>query len=185
MSTGLRRVMNVAAGAATVGTLALGGAWLSDRAHRWDAPRWEPRAFVRLHSARRGGGDAWDRGTPSGARWVMPVNPRCEHCMATLHRLDATWAQGAWKPELIALIVDTPRRPREGALARIPTDQIWWDVHDLWRGRWGHRLYGELIQFDGAGRFVRTVLAEDIIRSGRLPLPDESMAPATPDREGG
>ena len=82
-------------------------------------------------------------------------------------------------------IVDAPRRPREGALARIPTDQIWWDVHDLWRGRWGHRLYGELIQFDGAGRFVRTVLAEDIIRSGRLPLPDESMAPATPDREGG
>lgn len=181
MSARLRLITNLGAGLATLGALALGGAWLADRAHRWEQPAWQPRAFVRLErgTAVRLGAVAAPSDRPgSRDRWVMPVNPRCSHCMTTLRRLHETWSQRAWEPDLITLIVDTPVRPGEDALVPIPTAQVWWDARGIWRGRWGHRLYGEIIQFDGAGRFVRTVLAQDLVRRRRLPLPTDTHAPA-------
>ncbi len=177
MSARLRSTMNLAAGAATIGALLLGGVWLSDRAHRWERPAWRHRSFIRLQ------GEA--RGEPAaGGRWVMAVNPRCGHCLATLARLHVAWARRGGRPDLITLIVDTPERPGPAALRPIPTTQIWWDAQGIWRRRWGHRLYGEVIQFDGAGRFVRTVLADDIFGRSRPPRSGEPLAPATP-QEGG
>src|SRR5262249_20104272 len=130
MTHGLRWTTAAAAGALSLGVLALGGAWLADRAHPWDTPGLRPRAFVRLQRATRaadGGAAVTERSGPRD-RWVVAVNPRCGHCMATLRRLHQTWSQRAWKPELVTLIVDTTGRPEAGDLVRIPTAQIWWDA---------------------------------------------------------
>lgn len=177
MTTRLRTTMNLAAGVMALGALLLGGSWLADRAHRWEKPEWRHRSFVLL------------RGATGGARagvatWLVAVNPRCPHCVAALPALRAAWDRNGWRDDLAALIVDTPHRPEAEALRRIPTDQVWWDRNGVWRRRWGHRLYGELIQFDGSGRFVRTALAADILRHGWLPQPCVPLAPAT-RKEGG
>jgi hypothetical protein len=173
----LRTTMNLAAGAVTLGALLLGGAWVADRAHRWESPEWRHRSFVRL------------RGTSASASagvstWVVAVNPRCPHCVAALAQLRATWDRNRWRDDLAALIVDTPRRPGAQALQRIPIAQVWWDRDGVWRRRWGHRLYGELLQFDGSGHFVGTGLAPDILRRSHLPQACVPLAPVT-RKEGG
>ena len=177
MTTRLRATMNLAAGAMTLGALVLGGSWWADRAHRWESPAWRHPSFVRLRGA-AGGSRA---GVPT---WVVTVNPRCPHCVAALARLRVMWDGDGGREELAALIVDTPRRPGAGVLRRIPTDQVWWDRLGIWRRRWGHRLYGELMQFDGSGRLVRTTLAADIPRRSRLPQHRVPLAPAS-RKEGG
>jgi hypothetical protein len=172
MSSRLRTAMNLAAGAMTLGALLLGASWFADRAHRWESPEWRHPSFVRL---RGGTGDAH----AAVATWVVAVNPRCPHCVGALAQLRARWDHDGWRGELATLIVDTPHRPGAEALRRIPIDQVWWDRNGVWRRRWGHRLYGEMIQFDASGRFVRTVLAADILRRSRLPQPRVPLAPAT------
>ncbi len=169
MTAALRWAMNLAAGLLALGTLALGGTWLLDRVRGWEEPAWRPRAFVRLRGAPGGGGG-------EQALWVMAVNPRCGHCLSTLRRTNAAWSRRGWRPQLAVLIVDTPRPPGASTLAAIPTSQIWWDAAGIWRKRWGHRLYGELLQFDAAGRWARTMSADDLLRRRTLPAPlDDSL----------
>lgn len=174
MSAPLRTTINLAAAAATLSVILLGGSWLADRAHRWETPEWRHRFFVRL----RDGPHAASAGAPT---WVMAVNPRCPHCLGTLARLHADWERRGRQQELVSLIVDTPVRPSAEAVRAVPTSQVWWDRNGIWRRRWGHRIYGELMQFDGSGRFVQTLQTNDV--PGH-PRPRDPTAPAT-TREGG
>lgn len=177
MSARLRSTMNLAAGAALLGALVLGGMWLRDRTHRWESPRWRDGDFVQL----RGGARAAHAGA---AMWVIPVNPRCSHCVTTLSRLHAAWVRGGWGENLIVLVVDTPDRPDAAALRAIPSEEVWWDRDGIWRRRWGHRVYGELLEFDRSGSCARTVTAEEILRSPELPGRHAPPAPAN-SQEGG
>ncbi len=172
MSAPLRIAMNLAAAAALAAALLLGALWLGDRAHRWERPRWEGGSFVPLRAGPRVVGEAQPL-------WVVPVNPRCRHCLTTLRRLHVAWARQARPEELIALIVDTRARPPAALLRAVPPVPVWWDRRGIWRRRWGHRLYGELIQFDATGRFVRTAAAGEVLRSARRPAPTQPSAPAT------
>lgn len=170
MSAPLRWTLNAAAVAALLGALLLWLAWRADRSHRWETPRWQPRAFVPLKGEPGPAGE-------SATRWVMAINLRCGHCLSALDRTQAAWAERNWQPELGALVVDTPRRPTPPALRAIPAARVWWDSRGIWRRRWGHRVYGELLQFDRSGRCLRVVTASDLLRGSRLP---ESEAPAVP-----
>jgi len=154
-----------AASAASLAVLALGGVWLADRTHRWERPVWRHPSFVRLR------GDP----TPREPVWVIAVNPRCRHCVAALARVRARWQTCGHAGGLASLIVDTPVRPGAAAMAALPTTEVWWDRRGIWRRRWGHRLYGELMEFDAAGRFVRSVPAL-AVADPRDPCDD---APAT------
>jgi hypothetical protein len=177
MSRALRWAANLAAGGAVLVALALGLAWLGDRSRRWETPAWSDRSFVAL----RAGAVRRER----EVRWVMAVNLRCPHCLVTLGRTHAAWTERGWQPALAVLVVDTPERLEPAALRGIPTAQVWWDSRGIWRRRWGHRIYGEILQFDRSGRHVRTVTADDILRRSRLPGPDAANAPADRPREGG
>jgi hypothetical protein len=177
MSARLRSATNLAAGAALLGALVLGGLWVRDRTHRWETPRWSESDFVRLR-----GGPGDDRA--AAGTWVIAVNPRCARCMNTLSLVHAAWTRNRWPEALIVLIVDTSRRPGAAVVGAFPPGQVWWDRAGIWRRRWGHRIYGELIQFDGGGRIIRTVTAHDILRRRLLPRPGEPLAPAD-RKEGG
>ncbi|HKQ58690.1 MAG TPA: hypothetical protein VJY35_12545 [Candidatus Eisenbacteria bacterium] len=135
MSTG-RGWMPLVATAWIAGTLALGGLWLADRGRRWEEPHWPDPSFVAL------------RGAPAqGPIRVIAVNPSCSRCLESL-RIRA----GA--DDRVALIVDTPRRPGVEMLRAIPAVAVVWDRGGVWRARWGHRVYGEILDFDAAGRLV-------------------------------
>lgn len=170
MRTRLRMAIDAAAAAALASALILGALWLHDSTRRWEEPRWESGSFDLLRAGALTPGARALRGT-----WVAPVNPRCGHCLNTLRRIYHTWAMRVAPPRLVALIVDTPARPRAAALRPIPPIAVWWDHDGIWRRRWGHRLYGELIEFDAAGRFVRTAAVSEFLKSA----PVESFAPAT------
>lgn len=154
MSARPRVATNLAAVGLAVGVLALGAWWWADRAHRWERPAWRHRSFVPL----RGEAGA----SPGTTTWVMAVNPRCPHCLTALVRLHAAWRTRAPEEKLVSLIVDTPVRPEPRTLRAVPTEQIWWDRDGIWRRRWGHRLYGELMRFDAAGRWVATHAPGDV-----------------------
>lgn len=169
--------MDLVAGASAIAVVLLGGWWASDRARRWERPRWSSESFELLR--------AMPRVEPRGeAQWVVVVNPRCPSCLETLWRLHGTWARHAAGEELVALIVDTPVRPDPRALHRLPPISVWWDRENRWRRRWGHRLYGELIQFDGSGRYQRTIPADEAPRIRGSRAPGDSTAPAL-ERRGG
>ena len=154
MSPPMRFATHLLAGLFLAGTLALGWAWHRDRSRSWEEPRWTPEAFVPLRAGqRRGGPDTW----------MVSVNLRCSRCLATLRRIAAAQGADPGAPQVAALIVDTPARPAPEAVRRLPPVPVWWDRDGVWRRRWGHRLYGELIQFDAAGRFHRTLAAEDAL----------------------
>ena len=172
MSAALRVVVNAGAGAVLVGTLALGAAWFRDRSRHWEAPRWPSAGFV---AVRREGTGA----VAGGGTWVAVVNPRCARCVATLRGLHDRWRRAARGERLVVLIVDAPGRPVADLLRGIPPLPVWWDRDGLWRRRWGHRLYGELIEFDAAGRWVRTIAGERAFRGARPPVPRDRKAPAT------
>jgi hypothetical protein len=157
MSTALRSGTHLVAGIGVLGALALGLMWLRDRTHRWEIPTWRAGAFVQLRAA---AGPA-DLAT---ARWVMAVNPRCPHCMSSLATVHALWSRRRWPCPLIALIVDTPHPPGVEEVGAFPPVEVWWDRAGIWRRRWGHRLYGELIQFDAGGQMVQAVPPGDVMR---------------------
>jgi hypothetical protein len=167
-------MMDVAAGAALLVVLTLGGWWASDRSRRWEPPRWSEDAFVPLRAGARAGPAA-------PTLWVVTVNPRCPSCIGTLRRIHAVWARRGRPEELIALIVDSPERPEPVALRGIPPIAVWWDRENVWRGRWGHRLYGELLEFDASGRYRRSITADDAARTASR---EESTAPALEHRGG-
>ena len=129
--------------------LALGALWHFDRTRTWESPRWNDPALVELRAA-----------PPSPApveTWAVAVNPACTLCRGSLGRAHIV-REGARAPvRLAVLVVDTRRRPPPVTLASLPADQMRWDSTGAWRRRWGHRVYGELLCFDRAGRFVRTL----------------------------
>lgn len=172
MSAPLRATTNLAAAMVTIAVLLLGGWWLADRAHQWERPEWRHRTFVRL----RGEAHTVPTGAPT---WVVAVNLRCPDCLGTLTRLHADWERRGRQQHLVSLIVDTPSRPGAEALRALPTSQVWWDRNGIWRRRWGHRLYGELMQFDESGRLMRTLQADEIPDHPRPGRPSGPSAPAT------
>jgi len=139
------------------------GRWRADRAQVFDRPSWDPAAFERLDpdgavaAPREHGVDG--SGAGDLPLWVVPVNPACESCVAGLAA--AYEARNARRApvRLVALVVDTPRRPTAGALARLHADERLWDRARIWRDRWGHRTYGEALAFTPGGRYVRTIAA--------------------------
>jgi hypothetical protein len=156
MSRPMRFAVHLLAGLFLAGTLALGWAWHRDRSRPWEEPRWTPEEFVPLRAGQRAA-----RG--GQATWMVTVNLRCPRCLATLRRIAAVPGGTGDTAQLAALIVDTPARPGAAAVLRLPPMPVWWDRDGVWRRRWGHRLYGELIRFDAAGRHLGTLAAEDAL----------------------
>ncbi len=171
MSLQLRTTVNGVAGALLAGALILGGLWLGDRARRWEEPRWIAGTFIPLRAEQRPGPDG-------RATWMVVINPRCSRCVTTLRLLHARWARSSRHEGLAALIVDTTVRPDTEALRTLPPMPVWWDRDGIWRRRWGHRLYGELIGFDAAGGYLRTVSGEEALRLARRLAPKD-VAPVT------
>jgi len=131
-------------GVPLAGLVALGSAWLLDRSRPWETVSWRTDRFVllsgRLDPAYR------------GERWVVAVQPDCPHCMATAPVIaDSARRLGV---RVAALLVDCPRAPDPAHLGSLHVDELWWDAGDTWRGRWGHRIYGELLRFDAAGQLI-------------------------------
>jgi len=173
----LRVTMDLVAGASLIGVALLGAWWTSDRARHWEPPRWSDASFELL------------RPLPQvepreGGRWVMAVNPRCPSCLRALWNLHTTWPQRPGREGLVALIVDTPVRPDPRTLRSLPPISVWWDRENRWRRRWGHRIYGELLQFDRSGRYLRTIAAGGASPPGGRQAPDDSTAPALAGRGG-
>jgi len=149
--TGLRRVATLAApGALLCGVLVLGGSWLADRAHPWEAPAWRPGWFVPLRAGSRNGGAA-------DSTWLVAVYPGCQRCVSAAWRRYAEWRLNTGTGALAALVVDTSEHPGADVLDALPPVPVWWDRKGVWRRRWGHRLYGEVIGFGPAGRYLGTI----------------------------
>jgi hypothetical protein len=89
--------------------------------------------------------------------WAVAVNPGCALCRGSLERAQSVRRLAHTPVRLAVLVVDTPRRPHSATVALLPADELRWDSTGAWRRRWGHRIYGELLCFDRAGRFVRTI----------------------------
>jgi hypothetical protein len=177
MSAPLRIAMNAVAGALVVAALALGGLWHADRGRRWEEPRWTAGRFVALRPA-------LDREPGKRSLWLLVVNPRCDRCVTTLRRVQARWARARPDERLAVLIVDSPARPGAAILRGLPPVPVWWDRDHVWRKRWGHRLYGELIGFDAAGRHLGTVAGEHALRLAGPPALNDPTAPVTHPRGG-
>lgn len=131
----------------TLAVLALGGFWLRDRVRGWETPRWDEARFVRVAS-----GASSPLARPE--RWVVVVNPECPHCGESLARAAAARARLAPPPWLGALLVDTRVRPDSGVAGMRSLDGVWWDADGVWRGRWGHRVYGEVLRFAPEGGYL-------------------------------
>jgi hypothetical protein len=141
--------------------------WHFDRTHAWESPRWDDRALVVLRSSEPadarpeplGGREVagGERGVPPLETWVVAVNPRCEMCRASLARALALQRAAGARVQCAALVVDTVQRPDAATVLSLGADELRWDSTGVWRHRWGHRVYGEILCFDRAGRFVRTL----------------------------
>lgn len=133
-----------------IGFVFLGTVWMVDRGRRWDAPRLASGSFETL----QGPGTASAR----GARGILlvPLHLGCEHCLAAWRRLMAACPGEPRCEERVALLVDVDRRPRPSELAGLHARAIWWDRRGVWRRRWGHRIYGERMRFDGSGSYLGT-----------------------------
>jgi len=151
-----------------VATLALfvllGVAWSWDRSRRWADPRLDTAGFVTIRGE---GSPAGERGT-----WLMAIHPGCPSCMARAREMSASLPQEAHAPRPVFLIVDRRRPPSTADLAELEAETIWWDARDVWRHRWGHRVYGEILRFDSGGRYLGT-------------MPPGSTSPSAPGSEGG
>jgi hypothetical protein len=169
MSAILRHLVRLGLVVVCIAVVALGVLWLRDRGRQWDRPRWPDVSFVALRA-----GPVDEREPIS----VIAVHPGCPHCMSTVARLARGWSADHPGERLAALIIDCPRRPPERVWRAIPIAAVWWDRRDVWRARWGHRLYGERLCFDAGGRY-RTTHAAVAMDSG-----DHDDAPADTTRGG-
>jgi hypothetical protein len=133
----------------------IGGWWAWDRTRGWPTPRFSAGEFV-VVELRTGG--------PPSERWVVAVNPACEHCRQSLADAERVRARMTRPPRLEALVVDAPRPPSPEVFAANDLDAVWWDAHEVWRHRWGHRVYGEVLCFDPRGRYLGTRAAADVAR---------------------
>lgn len=156
----LRRVAGRAALAMAAAALVLlAAAWAADRSRRWEQPRWSAERFVAL--------ELRNRSARSSTRLsVVPVNLHCPHCVASLASVARDPACGDTCSAVVALIVDSPAPPGRAAVARLPGEEIWWDRRGIWRGRWGHRIYGEVIHFDASGRYLFTQASRSTVSQG-------------------
>lgn len=117
-----------------------------ERARTYETPRWDPARFARLRPA-----DA-----PHDTMWMVMVNPDCLHCRARLADLLRRDAARRSDAALGVLLIDTPRPDSLELPARFPAG-VWWDSTQVWRRRWGHRTYGEVLVFGPGGALARTV----------------------------
>lgn len=141
------RVNAVAGWLAAAIFVGIGGLWAWDRFSPAPTPRFEPSLFVNVGSGPQ----------TARERWFVAVNPLCSHCREHLGELAESFRDRAGGRALAALIVDTPSRPSADTLASLATREIWWDSSQVWRRRWRHRAYGEVLVFDASGRFIRAL----------------------------
>lgn len=127
----------------------LGTWWAVDRSHRWETPRLDPQLFPPLQDEAGAGGPARDT-------WLMPINPHCPSCMARAREFGVAIWRMRGAPRRVLLVVDQRRPPALAALAELKADAVWWDRGGVWRHRWGHRLYGEVLRFDPHGSYRGT-----------------------------
>ena len=141
----IARLNALALAAAVFVLAALGVAWWRDRIQRHETPRFEESRFVAVAPA-----------DPIGTRerWIVAVNLRCPHCREHLGALAECIAGRADPPALGALIVDQPERPDTDALGLPLPGGLWWDREQVWRERWGRRVYGETFRFSSDGRLL-------------------------------
>ena len=128
---------------------ALGLLWMRDRARPRSEPRWEPFRFVALHEP----APVPRERQPT---WVYVVNPQCPHCREALPDAERAVRASRERARFAILIVDTPEQPAESEVESYGAEEVWWDTGAVWRERWGHRLYGELLVFDRDGRLLET-----------------------------
>jgi hypothetical protein len=130
------------------GFLVLGTLWVMDRTRGWETPRLDASRFKILLDASRPG----DR--PADCSLVA-VNLRCPHCMQSLRRLLARTS----RDQIVVLLVDQEHTPAPAVVGSLGATRVWWDHKGVWRHRWGHRIYGEVLRFDRAGRYLGTTPA--------------------------
>ncbi|MFI5372872.1 MAG: hypothetical protein ACHQ52_15060 [Candidatus Eisenbacteria bacterium] len=157
------------------GLLLLLGGWLVDRSRPWEPARWRTEGFVLV----RGRTDPGYH----GERWVVAIQPDCPHCMAEAPLLaDSGHRLGV---RVAALVVDSGRAPDLARLGALRVDELWWDAGDVWRRRWGHRLYGELMRFDSIGRLVDDGAPPPRTPRGDAPRPRAPRGDAPSPRDEG
>jgi hypothetical protein len=133
---------------ATAVFFVLGGCWIADRGRRWETPLLDPARFAVVHDAEHARADSgWE---------MVPVNLHCPHCLASLRSHQSARRDRPAAPSLIVLVVDLDHRPSPASVAGLGAERVWWDRLGVWRGRWGHRLYGEVLRFDARGRYLGT-----------------------------
>jgi hypothetical protein len=141
---------------------ALVGLWAWDRSRPRETPRFEAARFVALATP-SASPDAAPRALARASssdsvgareRWLMVVNPLCHACRAAFPRVAARASAAAGAPALEVLVVDTSERPGAAALAPFPAARAWWDSAGVWRGRWRHRAYAEVLRFDARGALL-------------------------------
>ncbi|MCE9628063.1 MAG: hypothetical protein K8R56_09115, partial [Candidatus Eisenbacteria bacterium] len=125
---------------------ALGVAWWRDRVKRYDTPRFEVSAFEPIVAA-----GALE---PARERWIVAVHLGCPHCTQHLSALAARIAARPSPPALGALLVDEPTRPSAHTLTQTLPAGVYWDRAQIWRERWGRRVYGETFRFSSDGGYL-------------------------------
>lgn len=151
--------------AALTAFAALGVWWAVDRAHRWETPRLDAALFTAVSDAAL----VSSRGRDT---WLVPINLRCPTCMGRARELSVL-GRAPHAPRLIFLVVDQRRKPSPSALAGLSAGGAWWDGRGVWRHRWGHRLYGEILRFDSRGRYRGTTPPSGAAAEVPEPPPDE------------
>jgi len=124
----------------------MGAWWWIDRAIVYERPRWDEASFEAIAESRAA--------RTAAETWVVAVNPACTHCMAGMAALADTLGSAPGAPRLFALVVDTAARPARRSLSHPRLDGVFWDREGVWRARWGHRMYGEILRFDAAGDWI-------------------------------
>ena len=127
----------------------LGTLWAVDRERRWQVPRLPISGIESLR------GSAAPLRSPRGIV-LVPMNPGCPHCLAAWQRLMRLCPGEPGCEERVALLVDVDRPPSVRALQSLEQGAVWWDRRSVWRERWGHRVYGERMRFDGSGIYLGT-----------------------------
>lgn len=151
--SGLQRAINRAALlVAAVIFVAIGFVWWRDRTHVWEVPRWDATRFVALRATEP---TVAARGT-----WRVAYNPDCMHCRARLAELLRRPRDPVRDPALGVLLVDVRTRPDSLELSSRLDGGVYWDSANVWRARWGHRLYGEVMVFAPDGTLERSVAPE-------------------------
>ena len=127
----------------------LGAWWWHDRTRGYETPRWDPARFVRIAPPVAVAADQ--------PRWIVAVNPACPHCGARLAQLSRRRAAQAHGATLGVLYVDCPRLPGAPDSTLRLDAGAWWDSAGTWRSAWGHRAYGETLEFDARGALQRVI----------------------------